>query len=90
MKNTNNKYSNVVVKFYSSTTKEIFDLLGSLNLTGVQVSSIINRWAIDVPFWKEDYYCKKLSESELVEEIYKNPNKKTYYSENNKNEDNDE
>jgi hypothetical protein len=76
MKNKNNKNSSIVVKFYPATTKEIKKLLDSHNLFGVKVSNIINRWAIDVPFWKEEYYCNKLSESELVEKTYRNPNSK--------------
>jgi hypothetical protein len=70
--NSLNKNTNIVVKFYPSTDKEINKLLGSLNLTGVRVSNLIPRWAIDVPFWKESYFAEKLEQSELVEKIYRN------------------
>ena len=70
--NSLNKNTNIVVKFLPSTDKEINNLLGSLNLTGVRVSSLIPRWAIDVPFWKESYFAEKLEQSELVEKIYRN------------------
>ena len=70
--NSLNKNTNIVVKFHPSTDKEINKLLGSLNLTGVRVSNLIPRWAIDVPFWKESYFAEKLEQSELVEKIYRN------------------
>jgi hypothetical protein len=44
----------------------------------VRVSTIINRWAVDVPFWKEDHYAEKFLESDLVERIYRTPKIKRY------------
>lgn len=79
-KNTLNKNTNIVVKFYPSTDQEIDELLNSLNISGLRVSNLIPRWSIDVPFWKEDYYIEKLLESELVEKIYSNPSRKRFSS----------
>lgn len=77
-KNVLNKNSNIVVNFYCYSDKKISKFLKDLNLSGVRVSNIINRWAIDVPFWKEDYYAEKLLESTMVEKIYRNPKIKKY------------
>lgn len=78
-KNSLNKNTHIVVNFFPATEKEINKLLKSLNLTGVRVSNLVPRWSIDVPFWKEDYFVQKLSESDLVEKIYQNPSRKSYY-----------
>ena len=72
-KNKLNKITSIIVKFYPATEKEINKLLKKLNLTGVCVSNLMNRWAIDVPYWKEKYYSEKLSESDLVEKVHRNP-----------------
>lgn len=72
-KNKTNKMTSVIVKFYPCTDSEIDKLLKKLNLSGIRVSNLINRWAIDMPYWKEKHYLEKLSESELVEQIYSNP-----------------
>lgn len=64
-----NKFLNVVINFDCSE-KKINKLLKSLSLSGVRVSGIINRWAVDVPFWKKDYYLEKLIESDLIEKIF--------------------
>lgn len=65
------KYTNIVVKFYEASDDEINNYLYSLNLTGVRVSNLINRWAIEVPFWKESHYIGEFMKSPgLVESIY--------------------
>lgn len=77
--NNLNKNTNIVVNFHSNSDKEINKFLKSLNLTGVRVSNLFSRWAIDVPFWKENHFAQKLSESEIVEKIYRNPmGRRTY------------
>jgi hypothetical protein len=80
--NNINKNTTVLVNFHPATDKEINKLLNSLNITGIKVSNLIPRWALEVPFWKEKYYIEKLSDSELVEKVYSNPmSKKTNFSE---------
>ena len=76
--NNMNKNTNILVKFYPATDKEINRLLKSLSIMGTKVSNLIPRWAIDVPFWKENYYVEKLMSSELVEKVYRNPNSKKF------------
>lgn len=77
-----NKQSNIVVNFYPSTDQEALNLLSSLNISGVRVSNLFRRWAIDVPFWKESYFVEKLAESELVEKVYTVPRSKKIYRDN--------
>ena len=74
-----NKNSNIVINFYPSTEKEILNFLSNLNISGVRVSNLFRRWAIDVPFWKESYFVEKLAESELVEKVYTLPRSKKVY-----------
>ena len=74
-----NKNSNIVINFHSSTDKEILDFLSNLNISGVRVSNLFRRWAIDVPFWKESYLVEKLAESELVEKVYTLPRGQKIY-----------
>lgn len=80
-KNVLNKNSNIIVNFHCYPDKKINKFLKDLNLSGVRVSTIINRWAVDVPFWKEDYYAEKFLESEMVERIYKSPKINRKYEE---------
>jgi hypothetical protein len=75
-----NKNSSIIVNFDCSD-KKVNKLLKDIGLSGTRVSNIISRWAIDVPFWKEDYYVEKLLESDLVERIYLSPRKYQEYSE---------
>ena len=73
-KNILNKNTSIIVKFFDSSDEEISEALSELNLSGVRVSNLINRWAIDVPFWKEQYYTEKLKNLDLVETIHASPN----------------
>jgi hypothetical protein len=75
-KNNLNRNCNIIVNFYPATEKEIKRLLKSLSVEGFKVSNLIERWSVDVPFWKENYYAEKLLESELVEKIYRNAHSK--------------
>jgi hypothetical protein len=77
-RNNSNKNSNIIVNFNCYSDKKINKLLKDFNLSGVRVSTIINRWAVDVPFWKEDHYAEKFLESDLVERIYRTPKIKKY------------
>lgn len=69
-KNTLNKNTSIIVKFFTSTDEEIDSALSDLNLSGVRVSNLINRWAIEVPFWKEKYYTEELKKLELVDTVH--------------------
>lgn len=65
------------VKFYDDVVEEeIGDLLSSLNVSGTRVSNLINRWAIEIPFWKEGHFIEKFYESDIVERIHESFNRK--------------
>jgi len=73
MKNKKNKrkFSNVIVKFYPCSDETVKEYLENLGLEGIRVGSLINRWAVDVPFWKQNHFSNKLLENEnLVEKVY--------------------
>ena len=58
------KTSCLIVTFYTATENEINNLLDQHKVSSaVSVSSIIPRWALEVPAWKE---------KEIIEEFYKN------------------
>lgn len=63
------KTATLIVTFYTSTEKEINNFLKEHDVSGVRVSSIINRWAIEVPFWREQDFISKFSENELVKSV---------------------
>lgn len=65
------KLANIIVKFYPCSDNDVKEYLNSLELEGTRVSNLINRWAVDVPFWKQNYFSKKFLENEiLVEKVY--------------------
>ena len=69
-KNNLNRNTSIIVKFYDCSDKEVDQTLKSINLSGVRVSNLINRWAIEVPFWKEQHYIDKLESLDLIEKIH--------------------
>ena len=62
----------VFVKFYDDVCEEeVGELLSSLGVAGIRVSNLINRWAVEVPFWKEGFFLEKFdAETELVEKVH--------------------
>lgn len=72
-KRVKDKNKSIFVRFHeNSTDKQIHSLLSSLGIYGVRVSTIINRWAVEIPFWKEGYFVEKLSKNELVSIVHEN------------------
>jgi hypothetical protein len=69
-KNSLNKNTSIIVKFIDCTDDEIDESLKSINLSGVRVSNLINRWAIEVPFWKEQYYTEQLKKLDLIDTVH--------------------
>ena len=80
-KNSLNKNTSIIVKFIDCTDDEIDESLKSINLSGVRVSNLINRWAIEVPFWKEQYYTEQLKKLDLIDAVHTSLNLATnrYY-----------
>lgn len=83
-KNALNKNTSIIVRFVECTDEEVDESLQELNLTGVRVSNLINRWAIEVPFWKESYYTEKLKQLDLVDFVHTSLSSSTkkYYGQN--------
>jgi hypothetical protein len=89
-KRVKDKNKSIFVKFgENSTDKEIHNLLSSLGIYGVRVSTIVNRWAIEIPFWKEGYFVEKLSKNELVSVVHESFDRKRNSYAQDEQEDND-
>ena len=73
-KRFNDKQRSIFVKFHQDATKEeISSQLKSMGImSGTRISSLINRWVLEVPFWKEEEYSDMLWENELVECVHEN------------------
>lgn len=70
-KRPGDKYNTLLVRFYEDVAdKEAHSMLAWLGISGTRVSSLIRRWAVEVPFWKEDEFVQKLYASELVECVH--------------------
>lgn len=77
-KRIRDKTNTVIVKFYDDVAdKDVHSLLAWLGANGSKVSTLINRWAIDVLYWKEAEITEKLRKSELVEAIQSEPSRVT-------------
>ena len=76
-KRIRDKNKSIFVKFYDETRdNEVGALLMKLGISGVRVSNLVNRWAVEVPFWKEEIFTEKLQNSDLVERINEGFDKK--------------
>lgn len=67
-----------MLKFIECSDKDVQNSLSKINLEGIRVSNLINRWVVDVPFWKENYYRDQLSKINIIEKIYPNINQNRY------------
>lgn len=84
------KNKSIFIKFLPEiTAKEVQSLLGSMGVSGTRVSTLINRWAIDIPFWKEEFFLDKFSKNDLVEFVHENYDRRRPRSTESENEDND-
>lgn len=90
-KRIKDKNRSIFVKFYQNIPEEeVREFLGSLNLEGFRSSTLINRWVLEVPFWKENFYLEKLYQSEIIEQIHENLNKKIFFNNQEEGEQTDE
>jgi hypothetical protein len=72
-KRFNDKQRSIFVKFnHEATEKKVLAELKSMGVSGSRVSALINRWVIEVPFWKEEEYVDRLAACEIVEAIHEN------------------
>lgn len=67
----------IFVKFNDNASdSEINSFLYKLGISGVRASSLINRWVIEIPFWKENYFLDKMNSSQLVLAVHDNFHRK--------------
>lgn len=72
-KRISDKNRSIFVRFRDETTeKEIRSELARLGMSGSRVSNLVNRWVLEVPFWKEEEYSAMLAQSEFVETVHEN------------------
>lgn len=70
-KRPNDKYNTVLVKFYVDVAdKDAHSFLAWLGVSGSRVSTLIRRWAVEVPYWREDEFINKFYASELVQAVH--------------------
>jgi len=63
------KTSCLIVTFYTATDREINEFLNDHKISGVSVSTIIPRWALEVPSWKERELIDEFSKHDLVKSV---------------------
>ena len=68
-----NKHNTLLLKFNTDSDSEVESWLGNFNLEFFKVSSLIQRWAVEVPFWKEEEYIQKFFKCSMVESILRTP-----------------
>lgn len=60
----------LIVKFKKDVSRIVVkEFLKTNRLDGVVVSDFLNRWAVDAPPGKEEYYSKLLKENYLVDSV---------------------
>lgn len=65
------KYNTILVKFYDNVgDKEARSLLAHLGAGGTRVSTLIKRWAVEIPYWREAEYLQKFYDSDLVMAVH--------------------
>lgn len=80
-KRPKDKNKSIFIKFKEKVSEqEILKLFNSLNLESFRASNLINRWVVEVPFWKEDHYLEQFRSNQDVETIYESFGKKTFFN----------
>jgi len=76
------KNNTLLVKFYDDVAdKEVHSMLAWMGVSGTRVSTLIRRWAVEVPYWKEEEYLHRFYESELVQAVHDSFDKVAEYYE---------
>ena len=74
------KHNTILVKFYEDITdREVRSTLAMMGVSGTRVSSLVRRWAVEVPYWVEKEYVEKFYESELVQAVHNSFDKAEEY-----------
>jgi hypothetical protein len=75
-KRIRDKFNTVLVKFYKDITDvEVRSALAFMGVSGSRVSTLVRRWAVEVPYWLEDEFVEKFYDCELVQAVHNNFNK---------------
>jgi hypothetical protein len=65
------KNNTLLVKFYDDVGDvEARAMLATMGVSGTRVSALVKRWAVEVPYWREEEYLYKFYDSELVQAIH--------------------
>lgn len=64
------KTSTIIVTFYEYSEKEINKFFKENEISGTRVSTIVNRWAVEVPYWKEQEFIDKFYENEIIKSVH--------------------
>lgn len=65
------KNNTLLVKFYEDVgDKEVRAMLATMGVSGSRVSTLIRRWAVDVPYWREEEFIYKFYDSETVQAVH--------------------
>lgn len=76
------KNNTLLVKFHDNvTSQEAHSFFAWLGISGTKVSTLINRWAVEVPYWKEEEFLDKFYESELILTVHNHFDKATIAAE---------
>lgn len=68
-----NKYNTLLIKFNIDSDGQIISWFRNFNLEHFKVSNLIQRWVVEVPFWKEEEYIQEFFDSTIVESIMQMP-----------------
>lgn len=70
-KRIRDKHNTILVKFYENITdREVRSALAMIGVSGTRVSTLIRRWAVEVPYWVEKEYVEKFYESDIVQAVH--------------------
>lgn len=65
------KSNTLLVKFYDEADdKTVRGMLATMGISGTRVSTLIRRWAVEVPYWREEEFLYKFYENEFVQAIH--------------------
>lgn len=68
---TSDKNNTLLVKFYDEADdKTVKGILATMGISGTRVSTLIRRWAVEVPYWREEEFLYKFYDNELVQAIH--------------------
>lgn len=67
------KFNTLLIKFNIDSDSQIISFFNDFNLEYFKVSNLIQRWAVEVPFWKEEEYVDKFYSYLMVDSVMQMP-----------------